>query len=134
MMCFKLTCILQHQEIIKEGAQLVVIGTRGVGPRLVILHGHINPMEPGSEPLDSGFTEDADILHPLLLILEIHLQWRQLCLHNLQQHWGAHAQRGASRSEVKLGNGETQHIGEVYQLLLSCVGEVHFEAVIDPLR
>ena len=91
-------------------------------------------MEPDSEPLDSGYTEDADVLCPQLLIIEIHLQWRQLCLHNLWQHWGAHAQRGASRSEVKLGDGETQHIGEVYQLLLSFVGEEHFEVVIDPLR
>ena len=75
-----------------------------------------------------------DILCPQLLIVEICIQWRQLCLQNLWQHQGAHAQRGACRSEVKLGDGETQHIGEVYQLLLTIVGEVHFEAVIDPLR
>ena len=66
--------------------------------------------------------------------MEIRLQWRQLCLHSLRQHRGTHAQRVASRSEVKLGDGETQHIGEVYQLLLSFVGEEHFKAVIDPLR
>ena len=127
------TRILRHQEIIEEGTQLVIIITSGVCPSLVVSHGHINPMEPGSESLDSGFTEDADILRPQLLIVEIHLQWRQLCLHNLWQHWGAHARRGASRSEVKLSNGETQHIGEVHQLLLGFVGEVCFEAVIDPL-
>ena len=85
------TRVLRHQEIIKEGAQLVIIVTRGVGPSLVVLHSHIDLMEPGSESLDSGFTEDVDILHPLLLIVEIRLQWRQLCLHNRWQHQGAHA-------------------------------------------
>ena len=127
------TGILQHQEIVKEGAQLVVIRTRGVGPSLIITHGHIDPMEPDSEPLDSGYTEDADVLCPQLLITEICLQWRELCLHNWQQHRDTHARGGASGSEVKLSDGEAQHIGEVYQLLLSFAGEEHFEAVIDPL-
>ena len=108
------TSILRHQEKVKEGAQLVVIGTRGVGPSLIIACGHINLMEPNSEPLDGGYTVDVDILCPQLFIMEVRLQWRQLCLHNQRQHQCTHAQRGASRSEVKLGDGETQHIGEVY--------------------
>ena len=111
----------------------MIIVTRGVGPSLIVSHGHIDPMEPGSELLDSGFTEDADILRPQLSFMEIHLQWRQLCLHNRWQHRGAHSWRGASRSEVKLSDGETQHIGEVHQLLLRLAGEVCFEVVIDPL-
>ena len=127
------TGILWHQEIVEEGTQLVVIGTRGVGPSLVIMCGYIDPMEPDSEPLDSSYTEDADVLCPQLLIMEICLQWRQLCLHNWWQHQGTHAQRGASGSEVKLSDGEAQHIEEVYQMLLSFAGEEHFEAVIDPL-
>ena len=127
------TRVLWHQEIIEEGAQLVIIITRGVDPSLIVSHGHIDPMEPDSELLDSGLTEDVNILCPQLSIVEIRLQWRQLCLHNWWQHRGAHAQRGASRSEVKLSNGETQHIGEVHQLLFRFVGEVCFEVVIDPL-
>ena len=92
----------------------MVIGTRGVGPALIITRGHIDPMEPNSEPLDGGYTVDADILCLQLSLMEIGLQWWQLCLHNWQQHWCTHAQRGACRSEVKLEDGETQYIGEVY--------------------
>ena len=68
------TSILQHQEKVKEGTQLVVHGTRGVGPSLVIMRGHIDPVEPDSELLDGGYTVDADVLCPQLLIMEICLQ------------------------------------------------------------
>ena len=35
---------------------------------------------------------------------------------------------------MKLREGDTQHIGEVYQLLLGLAGEKLLEAVIDPSR
>ena len=35
---------------------------------------------------------------------------------------------------MKLREGDTQHIGEVYQLLLGLAGKELLEAVIDPLR
>ena len=35
---------------------------------------------------------------------------------------------------MKLRDGDTQHIGEVYQLLLGFVGEELFEVVVDPHR
>ena len=35
---------------------------------------------------------------------------------------------------MKLRDGDTQHIGEVYQLLLGFVGEELFKAVEDPRR
>ena len=35
---------------------------------------------------------------------------------------------------MKLREGNTQHIGEVYQLLLGLAGKELLEAVIDPLR
>ena len=91
-------------------------------------------MEPGPKSLDSSYTEDCGHLaspaldHGDTSPVEATLPPQPAATP------GHNAQRGASRSEVKLSNGETQHIGEVYQLLLSFVGEIHFEAVIDPLR
>ena len=112
----------------------MIMGTRGVGPSLIVSCGHVNPMEPNSKPLDSGYTVDADVLGPQLLFMDVILQWWQLSLHNQWQHWGTHAWRGACGSEMKLRDGDTQHIGEVYQLLLGFVAEELFEAVIDPHR
>ena len=104
----------------------MVIRAGRVGPGLVVSCGHIDPMEPNSEPLDGSYTVDAD--------MEIILQWWQLCLHNWRQYQHAHARRGACGSEVKLGDGKAQYVGEVYQLLCGFAGEELFEAIIDPLR
>ena len=92
----------------------MILGARGVGPGLVVMCGHVDPVEPNSEPLDGSYTADVDVLCLQLSLMEIILQWWQFSLHNQQQHQCAHAQRGACRSEVKLGDGETQHVGEVY--------------------
>ena len=126
--------VLRHQKKIEEGAQLVIMGTRGVGPSLIVLCGHVDPMEPNSKPLDGGYTADTDVLGLQLLFMDVILQWWQLSLHNWWQHWGAHARRGACESEMKLRDGDTQHIGEVYKLLLGFAGEELFEVVIDLRR
>ena len=111
----------------------MVIRAGRVGPGLVVTRGHVNLMEPNSEPLNGGYTVNADILCLQLPLTEIILQRWQLCLHNWWQHWCTHAQRGICGGEVKLGDGETQYIGEVYQLLRNFVGEELFEVIIDPL-
>ena len=112
----------------------MVIRAGRVGPGLIVSCGHINPMEPNSEPLDGSYTADMDILCLQLPFMEIILQWWQLCLHNQGQYRHAHARRGACGNEVKLGDGKAQYIGEVYQLLRGFVGEELFEVIIDPLR
>ena len=56
------TSVLQHQKKIKEGAQLMIAGTRGVGPALIESCGHVDPVEPSSEPLNGGYTADVDVL------------------------------------------------------------------------
>ena len=135
MMCLRPTLsVLRHQKKIEEGTQLVIMGTRGVRPSLIVSCGHVDPMEPNSKLLDGGYTADTDVLGLQLLFMDIILQWWQLGLHNWWQHWGAHAHRGACGSEMKLRDGDTQHIGEVYQLLLGFAGEELFEVVIDPCR
>ena len=111
----------------------MVIRAGRVGPGLIVSHGHIDPMEPNSEPLDGSYTADVDILCLQLPFMEIILQWWQLCLHNWWQYRHAHARRGACGSEVKLRDGKAQYIGEVYQLLHGFAGEELFEAIIDPL-
>ena len=111
----------------------MVIRAGRVDPGLVVSHGQVNPMEPNSEPLDGSYTADTDILCLQLSFMEIILQQWQLCLHNRRQYRHAHARRGACESEVKLGDGKAQYIGEVYQLLRGFVGEELFEAIIDPL-
>ena len=112
----------------------MVIGAGRVGPGLIVSRGHIDPMEPNSEPLDGSYTADVDILCLQLPFMEIILQWWQLCLHNWWQYQHAHARRGACGSEVKLGDGKAQYVGEVYQLLRGFAGEELFEVIIDPLR
>ena len=54
--------VLRHQKKIKEGAQLMIVGARGVGPGLIESCGHVDPVEPSSEPLNGGYTVDADVL------------------------------------------------------------------------
>ena len=56
------TSVLWHQKKIEEGAQLVIMGTRGVGSGLVVSCGHVDPVEPNSKPLDGGYTADMDVL------------------------------------------------------------------------
>ena len=112
----------------------MIMGTRGVGPSLVVSCSHVDPMEPNSKPLDGGYTVDTDVLGLQLLFMDVILQWWQLSLHNRWQHWGTHAWRGACGNEMKLRDGDTQHIEEVYQLLLGFAGEELFEAVINPHR
>ena len=91
-------------------------------------------MEPNSELLDGSYSVDTDILCLQLPFMEIILQQWQLCLHNRRQYWHTHARRGACKSEVKLGDGKAQYVGEVCQLLSGFAGEELFEAIIDPLR
>ena len=111
----------------------MVVITRGVCPGLVIPHGHVDLVEPSSESFDGSLTEDADVLCSYFSHMEIQLQWRQLCLHNLWQHRGAHAGGGASRSEMKLRDSQAEHIGEVHQLLLRFMGKVCLETIVNPL-
>ena len=40
----------------------MIVGARGVGPGLIELCGHVNPVEPSSELLNGGYTVDADVL------------------------------------------------------------------------
>ena len=112
----------------------MVIGTGRVGPGLVVSCGHIDPMEPNSKPLDGSYTADVDILCLQLPFMEIILQQWQLCLHNRRQYQCTHARRGACGSEVKLGDGKAQYVGEVYQMLCGFAGEELFKVIIDPLR
>ena len=54
--------VLRHQKKIEEGTQLMVVGARGVGPGLIELCGHVNPVEPSSKPLNGSYTADVDVL------------------------------------------------------------------------
>ena len=67
--------VLWHQKKIEEGAQLMITGARGVGPGLIELCGHVDPVEPGSELLNGGYIVYADVLRPQFVLMEIILQW-----------------------------------------------------------
>ena len=54
--------VLRHQKKIEEGAQLMIVGARGVGPGLIESCGHVDPVEPSSKPLNGGYTADTDVL------------------------------------------------------------------------
>ena len=54
--------VLWHQKKIEEGAQLMIAGARGVGPGLIESCGHVDLVEPGSEPLNGAYTADVDVL------------------------------------------------------------------------
>ena len=69
------TSVLQHQEKIEEGAQLMIVGARGSGPGLIESCGHVDLVEPSSKPLNGGCTADADVLRPQFILMEIILQW-----------------------------------------------------------
>ena len=52
----------------------MIAGVRGVGPGLIELCGHVNPVEPSSEPLNGGYTVHADVLGLQFVLMEIILQ------------------------------------------------------------
>ena len=53
----------------------MIVGARGDGPGLIESCGHVNPVEPGSEPLNGSYTVDTDVLRPQFVLMEIILQW-----------------------------------------------------------
>ena len=67
--------VLRYPKKIEEGIQLVIVGARGVSPGLIESCGHVNPVEPSSEPLNGGYTADADVLRHQFFLMEIILQW-----------------------------------------------------------
>ena len=40
----------------------MIMGAKRVGPGLIVTCGHVDLVEPNSEPLDGGYTADADVL------------------------------------------------------------------------
>ena len=65
--------VLRHQKKIEEGAQLMIVGVRG--PDLIESCGHVDPVEPSSEPLNGSYTADTDVLRLQFVLMEIILQW-----------------------------------------------------------
>ena len=53
----------------------MIAGARGVGPGLIESCGHVDPVEPSSEPLIGGYTTDTDVLRLQFVLMEIILQW-----------------------------------------------------------
>ena len=53
----------------------MIAGARGVGPGLIESCGHVDPVEPSSEPLNGSYTVDVDVLQLQFVLMEIILQW-----------------------------------------------------------